>query len=118
MLRRVFGNAAIATAVVCVLVPSAASAQSGITGLVKDASGGVLPGVTVEATSPALIEKARTVVTDTQGRFAIIDLRPGIYKVTFTLSGFSTAHERVISPPRLRASRSGRDEYPRLVISA
>src|SRR5947207_6294384 len=99
MLRRVFGNAAIATAVVCVLVPSAASAQSGITGLVKDASGGVLPGVTVEATSPALIEKARTVVTDTQGRFAIIDLRPGIYKVTFTLSGFSTLVQDGIDLP-------------------
>jgi len=99
MLRRVFGNVAIAAAVVCVLVPSTASAQSGITGLVKDASGGVLPGVNVEATSPALIEKARSVVTDTQGRFAIVDLRPGIYKVTFTLSGFSTLVQDGIDLP-------------------
>src|SRR5436190_22727968 len=99
MLRRLVGSAAIAVAALCVLVPSAASAQSGITGLVKDASGGVLPGVTVEATSPALIEKARTVVTDAQGRFAIIDLRPGLYKVTFTLSGFSTLVQDGIDLP-------------------
>src|SRR5437588_7313762 len=99
MLRRLVGSAAIAVAALCVLVPAAASGQSGITGLVKDASGGVLPGVTVEATSPALIEKARTVVTDAQGRFAIIDLRPGLYKVTFTLSGFSTLVQDGIDLP-------------------
>jgi hypothetical protein len=71
-----------------------ASAQqgtaSGIAGVVKDASGAVLPGVTVEAASPALIEKVRSVVTDTEGRYNIVDLRPGTYAVTFTLVGFST----------------------------
>ncbi|MGE3578631.1 MAG: carboxypeptidase regulatory-like domain-containing protein [Vicinamibacterales bacterium] len=74
------------------LVASTATAQSnaGITGVARDATGGVLPGVTVEASSPALIEKVRTAVTDDQGRFNIVDLRPGIYKVTFTLAGFST----------------------------
>ena len=59
-------------------------------GVVKDTSGGVLPGVTVEAASPALIEKVRTVVTDGEGRYNIVDLRPGTYTVTFTLPGFST----------------------------
>src|SRR5262249_50637748 len=66
------------------LRPSAVAAQSTIAGLVKDSSGGVLPGVTVEATSPVLIEKSRTVVTDSDGRYAIVDLRPGTYQVVFT----------------------------------
>jgi hypothetical protein len=64
-------------------------AQASISGLVQDASGAVLPGVTVEASSPALIEKVRTAVTDGAGRFSIVDLRPGTYEVTFTLPGFS-----------------------------
>jgi hypothetical protein len=76
------------------LLPRAAVAQqtaaSGIAGVVKDASGAVLPGVTVEAASPALIEKARTVITDGEGRYNIVDLRPGSYTVTFSLSGFSS----------------------------
>ena len=67
-----------------------AQGQSGsIAGVVRDTSGAVLPGVTVEAASPALIEKTRTVVSDGQGRYAIVDLRPGTYSVTFTLTGFS-----------------------------
>ena len=49
-----------------------------------------MPGVTVEAASPALIEKVRTVVTDATGQYRIVDLRPGTYTVTFTLPGFST----------------------------
>ena len=69
----------------------AQSATSGaIAGVVKDTTGAVLPGVTVEASSPALIEKVRTAVTDDQGNYKIIDLRPGTYAVTFTLGGFST----------------------------
>src|SRR5206468_12232526 len=71
-------------------LPSIGSAQSAIIGLVTDSSGGVLPGVTVAAASPALIEKTRVVVTDSQGRYAIVDLRPGLYTVTFTVQGFST----------------------------
>ena len=66
-------------------------ATGSIAGVVKDASGGVLPGVTVEASSPALIEKARTVVTDETGSYRLIDLRPGPYAVTFSLSGFTFA---------------------------
>ena len=73
------------------LAAPAAWAQqaSGISGVVRDPSGGVLPGVTVEASSPALIEKVRTTVTDTQGRYVIGDLVPGSYTVIFTLAGFS-----------------------------
>src|SRR5687767_11649714 len=72
------------------LLPTSAAAQSTIAGLVTDTTGSILPGVTVEAASPALIEKVRTAVTDGQGRYSIVDLRPGTYTVTFTLTGFST----------------------------
>ena len=81
---------------VCVLAlavsaPIASAQQaSGIAGVVKDTSGGVLPGVTVEASSPALIEKARTVITDNDGRYNIVGLVPGTYAVSFALPGFST----------------------------
>src|ERR1043165_1211502 len=71
------------------LVPVAAHAQASITGVVKDASGAVLPGVSVEAASPALLEKVRTAVTDGTGQYRIVDLRPGLYTVTFALSGFN-----------------------------
>ena len=71
------------------IVPASAFAQASITGVVKDASGGVLPGVTVEAASPVLIEKVRSAVTDGSGQYRIVDLRPGVYSVTFTLTGFS-----------------------------
>src|ERR671930_173089 len=73
------------------LIPQPAIAQqtSAIAGVVRDTSGAVLPGVTVEAASPVLIEKVRTVVSDDQGRYNIVDLRPGTYAVTFTLPGFN-----------------------------
>lgn len=77
-------------------LPAAAQGVGSIAGVVRDASGGVLPGVTVEAASPALIEKVRTVVTDGQGRYRIIDLRPGTYSVTFTLPGFATVRREGI----------------------
>ncbi len=80
-----------------ILLPAAAFAQAAITGVVKDASGAVLPGVTVEAASPALIERARSVVTDDTGQFRIVDLRPGTYTVTFTLTGFSTVRREGIA---------------------
>jgi len=72
------------------LVPASVFAQATLTGTVKDASGAVLPGVTVEASSPALIEKTKAAVTDGSGQYRIIDLRPGTYSVTFTLTGFNT----------------------------
>ena len=73
-----------------VLLSSSAFAQGTLTGTVRDVSGAVLPGVTVEASSPALIEKVRSVVTDGTGQYRIIDLNPGTYSLTFTLPGFST----------------------------
>ena len=73
-----------------VLLPTLAFAQASITGVVKDTSGAVLPGVTVEVASPALIEKTRSAVSDGTGQYRIVDLRPGTYEVTFTLTGFST----------------------------
>jgi hypothetical protein len=75
---------------VLALVPVSVWAQAAITGVVKDASGAVLPGVTVEAASPVLIEKVRTAVSDATGQYRIVDLRPGTYDVSFTLTGFST----------------------------
>ena len=73
------------------LVPSIGSAQnSSIAGVARDTTGGVMPGVSVEAASPALIEKVRTVTTDSQGQYKIVDLNPGTYTVTFTLVGFNT----------------------------
>ena len=82
--RLVFVAACIAT------VPSLVYAQASLTGVVRDTSGAVLPGVTVEAASPALIEKVRTAVTDGGGQYRIENLRPGTYTVTFTLPGFAT----------------------------
>src|ERR1041385_3999962 len=73
-----------------VIAPAIVLAQSSLTGVVRDPSGAVLPGVTVEASSPALIEQVRSVVTDAQGLYRITDLRPGPYTVTFTLPGFTT----------------------------
>lgn len=74
------------------LLPTTVVAQqaSGIAGVVRDTSGGVLPGVTVEAASPALIEKVRSAVTDGEGRYNLVDLRPGTYVVSFSLAGFNT----------------------------
>jgi hypothetical protein len=81
------------------LFPTGALAQtaaSSIAGTVRDASGGVVPGVTVEASSPALIEKVRSAVTDGGGQYRIVDLRPGTYVVTFTLPGFGTVRREGI----------------------
>ena len=73
-----------------VLVPALALAQSVFTGTVKDTSGAVMPGVTVEAASPVLIEKVKSAITDENGQYRIVDLRPGTYTITFTLPGFNT----------------------------
>jgi hypothetical protein len=76
--------------VLVVLVPAAAFAQASISGVVRDASGAILPGVTVEAASPVLIEKTKSAVSDGAGVYRIVDLRPGTYSMTFTLGGFTT----------------------------
>ena len=80
-----------------VLLPSTVFAQATLTGTVRDNSGGVLPGVTVEATSPALIEKVKSAVTDDSGQYRIVDLRAGIYRLKFTLPGFSTVERTDIN---------------------
>ena len=76
---------------VLVLAPSVALAQSAFTGTVRDTSGAVLPGVTVEATSPVLIEGTKAAVTDANGAYRIVDLRPGTYTLVFSLTGFKAA---------------------------
>src|ERR1700684_874889 len=81
------------------LIPAAAHAQSGIAGVVKDTTGAIMPGVTVDASSPALIEGTRTVVTDGAGLYKIVDLRPGTYSVTFTLTGFNVVKREGIEIP-------------------
>ena len=72
------------------MLPASAYAQATLAGVVRDSSGGVLPGVTVEATSPSIIEKSRSATTDGTGQYRITELTPGNYTVTFTLSGFAT----------------------------
>jgi hypothetical protein len=79
------------------VTPTVAFAQASITGTVRDTSGAVLPGVTVEASSPALIEKVRTATTDGNGQYRIVDLRTGEYAVTFTLPGFSTVRREGVA---------------------
>lgn len=94
-LSRVFGL----TITALVLAPAAAFAQSAIGGQVRDNTGAVLPGATVAAASPALIEGKREGTTDGQGRYSIVDLRPGVYTVTFTLQGFTTMVREGIDLP-------------------
>ncbi len=90
-MRVPFSKYVAATVLGLVIWPISLFAQtSSIGGVVTDGSGAVIPGVTVEASSPALIEGVRTAVTDTTGRYSIVELRPGTYSVTFALSGFNT----------------------------
>ena len=97
--RRRARSLILSAASLLLLVPTIASAQSAISGIARDTSGAVLPGVTVEASSPVLIEKIRTVVTDSEGRYSIVDLRPGAYVVVFTLTGFSALRREGIELP-------------------
>ena len=87
-------RALLVAVVVILAAPAAAFAQASIEGVARDSSGAVLPGVTVEAASPALIEKVRSVVTDGSGQYRIIDLRPGTYSVTFSLPGLQHLQAR------------------------
>jgi Carboxypeptidase regulatory-like domain len=86
----IFARRSVAALLVVLLLPATALAQAAITGVVRDTSGAVLPGVTVEAASPVLIERTRSVVSDATGQYRIVDLRPGTYAVTFALPGFNT----------------------------
>jgi hypothetical protein len=98
-MRRVPLTSAFLIAVVTLLVPAIVYAQSAIVGVVKDNTGAVIPGVTVEAASDVLIEKVKSGVSDGNGQYRIIDLRPGTYIVTFTLPGFQTVRREGIQLP-------------------
>src|SRR5580765_4378351 len=99
MTRMKMASAVSIALLLLVALPITARAQSAIAGIVKDSSGAVLPGVTVEAASDVLIEKTRAVTTDGQGQYKIVDLRPGVYSVTFTLPGFSTVKREGVELP-------------------
>ena len=94
---RGMGKTLLVAMFVLLVVPAVARAQASLTGIVKDTSGAVLPGVTVEAASDVLIEKVRTAVSDSSGRYQLVDLRPGTYVVTFTLTGFNTFKREGVS---------------------
>ena len=85
--------------VASLVLPVPVLAQSAIAGVVRDSSGAVMPGVTVEVSSPALIEGTRAVTTDGSGQFRVVDIRPGTYLVTFTLPGFTTIRREGIELP-------------------
>src|SRR5712672_3071566 len=85
-----------AVLVAVLLFSTPAFTQPAVAGIVRDSSGAILPGVNVEASSPVLIEKSRAVVTDGTGQYWIVDLKPGTYTVTFTLSGFSTIKREAV----------------------
>ncbi|HET6958756.1 MAG TPA: carboxypeptidase regulatory-like domain-containing protein, partial [Vicinamibacterales bacterium] len=104
-MRRLVCGVVLAWVCLAVLPETAFAQASGIAGVVKDTSGAVMPGVVVEASSPALIERVRSVTTDTQGQYKIVDLRPGIYTVTFTLPGFAPVkHEGIELPAAFTAT--------------
>jgi hypothetical protein len=81
---RALATGSFVVAALLVLLATPSFAQPAVAGIARDASGAILPGVNVEAASPALIEKSRTVVTDGSGQYRIVDLEPGTYSVTFT----------------------------------
>ena len=99
MNRRTLAKSILEAVALLALLPAVVTAQSAIAGQITDNTGAVLPGVTVEAASPVLIEKVRTAVTDGQGRYTIVDLRPGTYRVSFSLPGFRTAVREQLELP-------------------
>jgi hypothetical protein len=96
LLMQIRSRNALLALVWLIAAPALVYGQASITGVVRDTSGAVLPGATVEAASPALIEKVRSVVSDGAGQYRIVDLRPGTYTVTFTLPGFTVVRREGI----------------------
>ena len=99
MAREFIGTGRVALLLALLALPSIAHAQSTLTGVVRDASGAVLPGVIVEAASPVLIEQTRSVTTDGTGGYRLTDLRPGTYSLTFSLEGFSSIKREGLELP-------------------
>jgi len=99
MCRRRLPAAVVLAVLGLFLLPAAALAQSAIAGTVRDTTGAVLPGVTIEASSPVLIERARSVTSDSEGRYTVVDVRPGVYTITFTLAGFNTFRREAVEVP-------------------
>src|SRR5438045_3384319 len=99
MTRTQFAAGLVVGILLLLLLPTVAMAQSAISGTVKDSSGAAMPGVTVEAASPALIERTRSVTTDGAGRYTIADLRPGEYTLTAAAPGFKTFKQEKIDVP-------------------
>jgi hypothetical protein len=104
MKKRIAASTVVVLACLFVL-PKLAYAQSAIAGVVKDSSGAVLPGVTVEASSDVLIEKTRSVISNSQGQYTIVDLRPGVYSLSFRLEGFSVFKRDGIELPATARAR-------------
>ncbi len=99
MRKRLLCRAITLASLALVVLPAVARAQSAIAGIVRDTTGAVLPGVYVEASSPVLIERIRSVTTDSEGRYTVADIRPGTYTIVFTLTGFSTLRREDVEVP-------------------
>ncbi len=102
-----FAGYVLAGSFLLALSSSTAFAQSAISGQVRDTSGAVMAGVKVEASSPALIEGSRTVTTNGEGRYAIVDIRPGAYTITFTMEGFAVVKQQVDVPSNVTVPVDG-----------
>src|SRR6185436_8247445 len=94
-MRRTTAIVVVCVGFLCLFASPVARAQSAFTGVVRDTTGAVLPGVTADVSSPALIEKSRMVITDERGSYRVVDLRPGVYTLEFSLPGFNNVKREV-----------------------
>jgi hypothetical protein len=105
---RIWKTLLIAASVLAVVVPEARGQTLGssIVGVVKDQTGAVLPGVTVDISSPALIGGVQSIITDARGQYRVVDLRPGTYTISCALPGFQTVRVEGVGRPRAESSPS------------